>query len=128
MVATNGHKPGAPLSDAELLEEEPSLQAGLLTTEGYEDMNRFAEDILLGGQPKSLEEYVEIHQRRVSPAQRKVLAYLLASRSPRLRDYARTWLSLAGQETGANDFLLLAKYRSLEVPLEQRSINFNPGN
>lgn len=132
----NGHSPnGSPPASAlgalvgsaaeELANETTGLLGG---ADGYEDVNRFAENLLAGGQPKSLEEYVEIHQRMIGPRQRQVLTYLLSSRSFKLREYARQWLELAGQEAGAGDFLLLAKYRTLEVPLEARHLTFNPGS
>jgi len=102
--------------------------SGLLGAEtNYEDVTRFAEGLLSGGQPKSVEEYIEIHQRRIGPRQRKVLAYLLSSKSAALRDYARTWLELAGQESGADDFLLFQKYKSFEIPEAARHASFNPG-
>jgi hypothetical protein len=119
---------GAALDPNELLAQgEPEYKGLLGSDTAYEDVNRFAENLLASGQSKSVEEYIEVHQRRVGPRQRKVLAYLMSSRSSRLREYARVWLELAGQESGADDFLLFQKYKTLEVPESARHMSFSPG-
>jgi hypothetical protein len=92
----------------------------------YRDIDRELDDLIMGRNATAdLAALLEKHQIRVSPAQRKVLLYLLNG-TPRMVRYAHQWLDLAGREGNGFDFIELQRAMTLAIPEQNRQLTFMP--